>query len=70
MSEKYPNRWIGIRNIKYKDIEHKEIEYAEVVYVDKSASELGFMALQGENIQPLFTTPDDVFQIGVIGGYK
>jgi hypothetical protein len=34
------------------------------VYTDKTASELGMMSLRGESVQPLFTTPDDVFPLG------
>jgi len=67
MSEKYPNQWLGIRAIKYNDTEERQIESAEVVYINKSASELGFMSLNGEDIQPLFTTPDDTFQLGFKG---
>jgi len=70
MSEKYPNQWIGISNVKYKNVQHKEIESADVVYTDKTASELGMMSLRGEGVQPLFTTPDNVFQLGMIGGVR
>ena len=64
MAEKYPNQWIGISNVEYKDMNSKEIISAEVVYTDKTASELGLMALNGENVQPLYTTPDNVYQLG------
>lgn len=68
MIEKYPNRWLGIRNIEYLDNDKREMKAAEVVYTDKTASELAIMAFEGENIQPFFTTPDDTFQLGFIGG--
>jgi len=68
MAEKYPNSWLGINNIKYKNDDDVTVESADVVYTNKTASELGLMALQGEDIQPLFTTPDDVFQLGFLGG--
>lgn len=68
MSIKYPNTWLGINNIRYKDNNKTTIESADVVYTDKTASELGLLALQGEDIQPLFTTPDEVFQLGFLGG--
>ncbi len=32
MADKYPNQWLGIRNITYKG---REIESAEVVYTKK-----------------------------------
>lgn len=67
MAEKYPNQWLGINNIEYNDSSKKEIKSVNVVYTDKTASELGLMALHGDNIQPYFTTPDDTFQLGFIG---
>lgn len=68
MSIKYPNTWLGINNIRYKDNNKTTIESADVVYTNKTALELGLLALQGEDIQPLFTTPDEVFQLGFLGG--
>lgn len=65
MADKYPNQWLGIRNIVYRG---REIESAEVVYIEKSASELGLLSLKGEDVQPLFTTPDMIFQLGAVGG--
>ena len=68
--EKYPNQWVGINNIQYTDNTMAEIKCAEVVYTGKTASELGRMALRGEDIVPFYTTPDEVFQLGAIGGIK
>ncbi len=65
MADKYPNQWLGIRNIEYKG---REIESAEVIYINRTASELGLMSLRGEDVQPMFTTPDMVFQTGAAGG--
>lgn len=65
MADKYPNQWLGIRNIEYKG---RKIESAEVVYTQRTASELGLLSLKGEDVQPLFTTPDIIFQLGVVGG--
>lgn len=70
MSEKYPNRWLGISNIEYVDAEGKNIASAEIIYIDKSASELGILSLEGNDIEPLFTTPDETFQLGMIGGIQ
>lgn len=67
MADRYPNQWLGIRNIEYKG---REIESAEVIYINRTASELGLMSLKGEDVQPVFTTPDMVFQTGAAGGIK
>lgn len=64
MADRYPNQWLGIRNIKYRG---REIESAEVVYINSSASELGMRSLKGEDVQPLYTTPDLFFQMGAAG---
>lgn len=68
MSIQFPNQWIGINNIQYADAEKKRIESADVIFTDKDASELGMLALQGVDVQPLYTTPDNVFQLGILGG--
>lgn len=62
MQKKYPNSWLGISEPYYGI--NGNIISAEVVYSNKTASELGLMALGGENIEPYFTTPDDCFQLG------
>ena len=67
MADRYPNQWLGIRNIEYKG---REIESAEVIYINRTASELGLMSLKGEDVQSVFTTPDLVFQTGAAGGIK
>lgn len=67
MSEKYPNKWLGIRNIEYTDADKRNIASAEIIYTDKTASELGILSLKGYDIEPLFTTPDNIFQAGTIG---
>lgn len=68
MAKKYPNTWLGLNNIKYQSDDGVTLESADVIYTSKTASELGLMALRGENIQPFYTTPDDVFQLGFLGG--
>lgn len=55
MADRYPNQWLGIRNVEYKG---REIESAEVIYINRTASELGLMSLKGEDVQSVFTTPD------------
>ena len=68
MEQKYPNQWIGINNIEYYDSNKRDMKSANIVYTNKTASELGLLALHGEDIQPYFTTPDSTFQIGFTGG--
>jgi hypothetical protein len=64
MIEQYPNRWLGINNIEYSDSTNKHMVSADVVYTDKTASELGMLSLNGQDIEPFFTTPNEVLQMG------
>ena len=45
------------------------MESAEIVYTDKSKDELTAMMLRGE-IDARYTTPDNLFQLGMIGVYR
>lgn len=64
MKKKYPNMWIGITDIQYN--KDNVIESANVLYTDKTASELAILALRGDSVQPLYTTPDNCFHIGAV----
>ena len=65
MNKQYPNRWLGIRDVQYDENSHKMLS-ADVVYTDKTASDIALMAVAGENIQPLYTTPDTSFHVGAV----
>ena len=68
IQEKYPDQWVGLVDIKWKN--DSNIESAIVKYVDKSKDELTLMQIQtnGE-ILGRYTTPDNVFQLGVVGDF-
>ncbi|MBR1636101.1 MAG: hypothetical protein IJ682_13740 [Lachnospiraceae bacterium] len=63
MNHDYPNQWLGIRKIEYDPRTHRVLS-ADVVYTDCTASELAMMSLDGDDVQPLYTTPDRCFQLG------
>ena len=67
IQEKYPDQWVGLVDVKYLEDDGISIESAVVKYLDKTKSELTKMALKGEIISR-YTTPDNVFQLGMIGG--
>ena len=52
MADKYPNQWLGIRNIVYNG---REIQTAEVIYTQRTASELGLLSLKGETVRKLIS---------------
>ncbi len=67
MSEKYPNTWLGINNIKYKNDDGVTVESADIVYTDKSADELLEMQIDGIDGIIGWYTNDDGLPLGVAG---
>ena len=66
IQEKYPDQWVGLVDVKYMDDDGISVESAVVKYTDKSKSDLTRLVLKGEIISR-YTTPDNVFQMGMIG---
>lgn len=62
----YPDQWIGLVDVKYLNDDGISIESAVVKYTDKPKSELTRMMLDGEIIAR-YTTPDQAFQLGMVG---
>lgn len=52
--------------MKYVDDDGISVESAVVKYTDKSKSDLTRLVLKGEIISR-YTTPDNIFQMGMIG---
>ena len=66
IQEKYPDQWVGLTDVKYIDNDGISIESAVIKYLDKAKGELTRLALQGE-IVSRYTTPDHIFQLGMVG---
>lgn len=66
IQEKYPDQWVGLVDVEYMNNDGVSIETAVVKYADKSKSELTRLALEGE-IVSRYTTPDNMFQLGMVG---
>lgn len=66
IQEKYPDKWVGLVDVKYVDDDGISIESAVIKYLDKSKSELTKKSLNGE-IVSRYTTPDNIFQLGMLG---
>lgn len=64
IQEKYPDQWVGLIDIQWKN--DSNIESAVVKYTDKTKDELLVMQIKNE-IFSCYTTPDHVFQLGVLG---
>lgn len=69
IQQKYPDQWIGIVDVEYEPDNDATIHSAVVAYVGKTKSELTEMQIDsGGKILGRYTTPDNVFQLGVVGG--
>ena len=66
IQQAYPDQWVGLIDVKYLNDDGVSIESAIVKYTDKPKSELTRMMLDGEIISR-YTTPDQVFQLGMVG---
>lgn len=65
IQKKYPDQWGGLIDVKYIDNDGISIESAVIKYSDKAKGELTGLALQGE-IVSRYTTPDHIFQLGMV----
>lgn len=66
--EKYPNQWVGLVDVEYEPDNDATIKSAIVKYTDKSKSELTRLQIETEGKTiGIYTTPDDVFQLGTVG---
>ena len=63
--EKYPDTWVGLVDIEWED--ESNIKSAIVKYYDKSKSELLKMSFNNEIEYSRYTTPDNKFQLGMVG---
>ncbi len=67
IQKKYPDQWVGLVDVEYVDNDGITIQSGIIKYTNKSKSELTRLALKGE-IVSRYTTPDNIFQLGMIGG--
>ena len=66
IQEKYPDKWVGLIQVEYEENNTASIKSAVVKYADKPKGELTRLMLAGEVISR-YTTPDDLFQMGMVG---
>lgn len=66
IQQKYPDQWVGLVDVKYLNDDGISIESAVVKYTNKPKGELTRRMLDGEIISR-YTTPDHIFQLGMVG---
>ena len=68
IQEKYPDQWVGLIDVEYEPNNDATIKTAIVKYADKSKDELTMMQVQTNcEILGRYTTPDNIFQLGIAG---
>ncbi|EOS37199.1 MAG: hypothetical protein K1W27_18470 [Lachnospiraceae bacterium] len=68
IQKKYPDQWVGLVDVEWCPDNTATVKSAVIKYTDKSKDELTIMMLRGE-IDARYTTPDNFFQLGMIGAY-
>ena len=66
IQEKYPDQWVGLIDVKYHNDDGISVESAVIKYTDRPKGELTRRMLNGE-IVSRYTTPDNIFQLGIVG---
>lgn len=63
---KYPDRWVGLVDVRYQNDDGISVESAIVKYTNKKKSELTRLVLKGEIIAR-HTNPEGYIQLGMVG---
>lgn len=66
MAEKYPNQWLGIKNVKYKNDDGITLESADIVYIGKTKEELIAMQIAGTDGIIAWYTTENNLQLGLV----
>lgn len=65
IQKNYPDQWVGLIEVEWLD--ESNVASAIVKYTDKTKEELLMMQIKDE-IFSCYTTPDNKFQLGSVGG--
>ena len=68
IQNKYPDQWVGLVDVEWCPDNTATVKSAVIKYTDKSKDELTAMMLRGE-IDARYTTPDNLFQLGMMENY-
>ena len=62
----YPDKWVGLSSIEWKD--GANVRSAVVEYVGNSDEEPLTRQLNGEDIEAVYTTPNNLCPLGILVG--
>ena len=66
IQKKFPDQWVGLTDVEYELDNSATIKSGVVSYINLPKSELTKMMLESKCISR-YTTPDNLFQLGMIG---
>ena len=62
----YPDKWVGLSKIEWKD--EANVRSAVVEYVGNSGGDALRRQIAGEDIETVYTTPDNLCPLGILVG--
>ena len=66
--DKYPNQWVGLIDVEKEPDNYSTIKSAVVKYTGKTKNELTMEQIKTNgSMLARYTTPDNIFQLGVLG---
>ena len=64
MKKKYPNQWLGLIQV---DMDGANIRSGIVEYIGKSIGELTELQIDSDELVSVYTTPENLAPMGVVG---
>lgn len=68
IEKQYPDQWVGLSNVEWED--GANVRSAIVKYAGKSSTEPLRRQIAGEDIETIYTTPDNLCPLGILVGGK
>lgn len=68
IEKQYPDQWVGLSNVEWED--GANVRSAIVEYAGKSSTEPLRRQIAGEDIETIYTTPNNLCPLGILVGGK
>ena len=68
IEKQYPDQWVGLSNVEWED--GANVRSAVVEYAGKSSAEPLRRQIAGEDIETVYTTPNNLCPLGILVGGK
>ena len=68
IEQNYPDKWVGLSHVEWED--EANVKSAVVEYVGDSGTEPLKRQIAGEDIETVYTTPNNLSPLGILVGAK